>query len=301
MKSKILILIILIGLTGVIILSYLIANTSVLRPADGEIPHVFVSILPQKYFVERIADDTVRVSVMVQPGHSPETYEPMPRQMADLSTAAAYFRIGMPFETSWMNKIQAVNANMRIVDTREGIELREFDGHHHHEGDTGHLDSKDPHIWLSPELVKQQAKTMCDALIELYPDNAEFYRRNLEQFTLELSQLSEEIRETLKDLPTREFMVFHPSWGYFADEFGLVQIPIEVEGKEPTAKELADIVELAKEKSIKVIFVQSQFSTSIADRVAESIGGKVVSLDPLAEDYVSNLRTIASCFAKELR
>lgn len=305
MRSKLFISVMLVCLVTLVVLSsHIFLDTRTPEFASGTVPDVFVSILPQKYFVERIAGDTVRVSVMVQPGHSPATYEPTPKQMADLSNAVVYFSIGVPFEAIWLDRIQAVCTDVLVVDTRCGIELRDIDARHHHdeeENPGSHLESKDPHTWLNPELVKLQAKTICDALSQLEPSYEDFYRRNLQEFTAELSELSDEIRRTLSNLPTREFMVFHPSWGYFADEYGLRQIPIEIDGKEPTAKELAGIIELAKEKNIQVIFVQSQFSTSTADRVAETIGGQVISIDPLAEDYVSNLRSIVDCLEKELR
>lgn len=271
--------------------------------------NVFVSILPQKYFVERIGGKDVRVSVMVPPGGNPATYEPTPRQIASLSRAQVYFRIGVPFEAGWIHKIQSLNPALLVVDTRTGIKLRPIDRYHRGEDEKGQTESGevhpkeelDPHIWLSPRLVKCQAETILKTLSSLNPGRKSVYQKNFELFCSDLEQVDREIRQALENLPTRKFMVFHPSWGYFADEYDLIQIPIEVEGKEPSPRELARIIEVARREKIKVIFIQSQFSIRSAETVARAIGGHVVPIDPLAEDYLANLRVIASTLATELR
>lgn len=269
---------------------------------------VFVSILPQKYFVERIAGDLVQVEVMVQPGHNPATYEVTSVQLNKLQKAALYFRIGVPFEKAWLPKMNEVNPQLRIIDTRLGIPLRAMpdlegihaqlqgrtDDHHHH-------GEKDPHIWLSPELVKIQAETIYLTLTELLPGSQEILEQNLLTFKAELVELQKEIRNQLAGVTNRRFLVFHPSWGYFAEEFGLVQIPIEIEGKAPAARELAEIIDLARLYDIRVIFVQKQFSTMEAQAVAETINGKVIRIDPLGENYMINLRQIADSFRENLK
>ena len=274
---------------------------------------IFVSIVPQKYFIERITGENFNVHIMVMPGHNPATFEPTPRKMSELKEAHLYFRIGVPFEKAWIKKIAESNPEMKIVDTRKGIELREMDSFYelferikqekHSEIELKEKQQdkmKDPHIWLSPELVKTQAETICDALVEFDENNEVIYRENLKKFKADLNQVHEEIKTIFEHLENREFLVFHPAWGYFADEFGLKQIPIEIEGKSPTAKELSRIIDFAKNKSIKVIFVQSQFSTTEAEAIAESIDGKIIQIDPLAEDYLENLKQIANEMVKEL-
>ena len=208
---------------------------------------VFVSIAPMKYFVERISAESFDVQVLVGPGQSPATYEPTPRQMAKLSDAVVYFRTGVPFENVWIKRIAKANPDMLVVDIRKDIELREMISHSNDNDSDAHEGMRDPHIWLSPSLVKIQARTICDALIEISPGNKNEFEKNLDVFILDLDNLSMEINNALVELESREFMVFHPSWGYFADEFHLKQIPIEIEGKEPGAKELTRIVEYAKE------------------------------------------------------
>ncbi|MBN1948437.1 MAG: zinc ABC transporter substrate-binding protein [Candidatus Cloacimonetes bacterium] len=268
---------------------------------------VFVSILPQKYFVERIAGDLVQVEVMVQPGHNPATYEVTPVQLSKLQKASLYFRVGVPFEKAWLSKLKEVNPNLQIIDTRLGMPLRampDLEGIHAllqgRADDHNHHGEKDPHIWLSPELVKIQAETIYLALAELLPGNREIMEQNLLAFKSELVELQKEIRNLLDGLTNRKFLVFHPSWGYFAEEFGLIQIPIEIEGKAPVARELAAIIDLARQHDIRVVFVQKQFSTMEAQAVAETIKGKVIRIDPLAENYLTNLRQIAYSFRENL-
>jgi zinc transport system substrate-binding protein len=274
--------------------------------ADEGTITVFTSILPQEYFVERIGGDRVEVQALVAPGRSPATYEPTPRQMASLSEAKIFFRIGVPFENAFMPKIQDLTQGLRIVDTREGITLREMKAHHH--GDDGyqhedhHADEEhhhhhggtDPHVWLSPRLVKIQARTIADALIDIDPAGRAIYEKNLAAFVADLDVLDAHLAEALAPVKGKTFMVFHPAWGYFADAYGLEQTPIEIEGKDPSGQQLVRVIEMAKEQGVRVIFVQPQFSRQSAERVAGAIDGAVLPIDPLARDYVGNLERVAT-------
>ncbi|MGC9329181.1 MAG: metal ABC transporter solute-binding protein, Zn/Mn family [Candidatus Hinthialibacter sp.] len=276
---------------------------------DVEPIPVFVSIQPQSYFVERIGGHRVSVDVMVKPGHNPAAYEPTPKQIASLAQAKIYFRIGVPFEHVWMHRISQVNPKMKIVDTRQNVPLRAMESRHHHDEADAHKHPednipdtfKDPHIWLDPQLVKIQAQTICDALSEIDPAHRSDYQANLKKFHENLDQLDREIREILKHLRIRRFLVFHPSWGYFADAYDLNQIPIEIEGKEPTARQLAEFLELAKQEKIKTIFIQPQFDKNIAGVIAEAIGGTVMTLDPLAKDYLNNMKESAKRMQEAMR
>ena len=269
---------------------------------------VFVSIAPQAYFVERVGGDRVTVETLVKPGHSPATYEPTPRQMAALSEARLFFRIGVPFENALIPRIAKTMASLRIVDTRDGITLQEMKTHRHDRGaDHTHAEAparregKDPHIWTSPRLVKQQARTIAAALTETDPDGKDVYERHLAAFVKDLDDLDARLSETLRPVAGKTFMVFHPSWGYFADAYGLRQEPIEIEGKEPNARPLARLMETARAKGVKVIFVQPQFSRAKAQTVAEAIGGAVVPIDPLARDYIRNLESVAAAVKEALQ
>ena len=250
--------------------------------------HVTVSILPQRYFVERVGGEYVTVNVMVEPGANPATYEPQPEQLRALNLADVYFSIGVPFEDVWLERFASVNENLLLVDTTQGIERQ---------GDPEH---PDPHIWLSPALVKVQAQTIYETLSQLDPAHQETYRANLESFLADIDALDADIRETLTGVENRKFMVFHPSWGYFARDYGLEQLPVEVEGQEPSAAELAALVARAKQEGIKVIFAQPEFSTRSAETIAQEIGGEVLLISPLAPDWLDNLRRVAEVLAKRM-
>jgi zinc transport system substrate-binding protein len=273
---------------------------------------VTVSIAPQRYFVERIAGEGVDVNVMVEPGASPATYEPKPEQLAALSQSAAYFSIGVPFENVWLDRIAEANPEMRIVDTAAGIERVPIEAHSHEAGaDEDHSDDEgddhdhaggapDPHIWLSPSLVKVQARTIAEALIDLDPDRQAAYEANLDAFLADIEDLEGTIEEALSGVESRKFLVFHPSWGYFAEDFGLEQVAIEVGGQEPSARELAELIALAEEEEIRVVFAQPEFSAEDATTIAEEIGGEVIMVSPLAEDWLNNMSKVADTFAEAL-
>jgi len=268
---------------------------------------VFASIIPQKHFLEKIGGDLVDVSIMVMPGASPATYEPTPRQMARLAKAKAYFSIGVPFENSWLERIASASSEMVIIPTGKGIQKIPMAVHAHDESEgksDGHGDGiLDPHIWLSPERVRLIAANICAGLIQLDTVNTVVYEANLVAFLEDLDRLDEDIRASLAKVPDgqRSFMVFHPSWGYFAEQYGLLQIPIETEGQSPSPRELVEVVERGRELGISVVFVQPQFSDKSAKVIASEIGAQVVPLDPLAEDWADNLRSAAEAFRQELR
>jgi len=253
---------------------------------------VFVSIPPQAYFVERVGGPRVAVEALVRPGQDAHTYEPAPRQMAQVARARVYFRIGFPFENTLIPRLQSNVPGLLIVDTRQGIALRSL------EGEPG---APDPHIWMSPTLVIRQVQTMRDVLIRLDPAGENEYRANAERFIAELRQVHSRIAEALAPLQGRALLVYHPAFGYFADEFGLKQVPVESAGKEPTSRQLARLIELARAQGIKVVFLQPQFSQAGARAVAEAIGGAVVPLDDLAYDYLNNLETMARTIQEALQ
>lgn len=268
--------------------------------ADGLI--VTVSILPQQYFVERIGGERVKVNVMVAPGDSPHNYEPKPEQMTALSQSAAYFSIGVDFEGAWLDKIAAANPNMLMVDTIADVDRLPMAAHSHegeedHDEDEEHEeDGLDPHVWTSPELVKIMSQSIYAALAQLDPDHQAEYQKNLDQFVQEIDTLEAEIRQNLAGLEGKKFFVFHPAWGYFANDFGLEQIPIETGGTEPSAKELAALIDEARHEGVRVIFVQPEMSTKAAETIAAEIGGSVVPISPLAYDWMSNLSLVAEAF-----
>jgi zinc transport system substrate-binding protein len=257
---------------------------------------VTVSIDPQKYFVEKIGGRAVDVSVMLPKGASPATFEPSPGNMRQLSGSTLYFAVGVPFERAWLKKFHEAAPHMTLVRTDDGIEKMPMDSHH---GDAG---APDPHVWLSPPLVMVQARNMLHALLAADPSNRASYQANYGRFIAEVVELDLEILDRFAAKPGNgRFMVYHPSWGYFAKAYGLEQIPVEHEGKEPTAKELARLIGLAKDLQVKVIFAQAQFSSKSARLIADAVGGRVVIADPLAQDWAANLREVSRQFLDAMR
>ncbi len=260
---------------------------------------VFVSVLPQATFVASVGGEHVKVGALTRPGQNHETFEPTPQQVADIARADLFIGIGMPFEQAWLPRLRAANPRMRVLDAREGIDLLPLD-HHDHDEAPGHAgpvptadEAGDPHLWTSPLLAARMSASIRDTLTELDPAHAEDYARNQARFAAELAALDQEIRRQLKDLPSRTFLVFHPAWGYFAQAYGLTQVPIEQGGKEPGARTLVTLIEEAKRDQIRVVFVQPQSDPRFADQIARAIGGQVIAIDPLAPDYVANLRAVA--------
>lgn len=259
--------------------------------------NVHVSILPQKYFVERIGGETVKVDVLVKPGKNPATYSPSPDQMKTLAASDVYFRIGVPFENGILHKIEAI-AGITIVDTRKDIVLRAMDGHHHEDTD---FTGKDPHIWMNPVMVKTQARTIFQTLAAIDPDHRDAYETNYDGFTQELDALDNRLQTMLNGLKGENLFVFHPTFGYFTDAYGLNQVAIETMGKAPKGKTLANIIKLAKKQNARVIFAQPQFDRTAAEKIASAINGSVVAIDPLAYDYPANMEKIAQTIVDALK
>ncbi len=289
-------------------------------------PIVSVSIVPQHFFVEKIAGDTVEVNVMVQPGHSPHTYEPKPSQMVALEKSDVYFAIGVSFETTWLPRFKSAKPSLVVVETDKEVQKIAMAAHSHGEDDHKHDHSHghkhdhkhdykhkhdhkdehanytlDPHIWMDPISVKVQAQAIAAGLSAAYPQHAQLYRTNLLAFEAELDALDAQIREKLSGLSHHSFMIFHPNMGYLAARYGLEQIAIEIEGKEPKPAALAALIKEAKEHDVKVIFVAPQFSTKSAQTIAKEIGGTVAHLNALAFDWDKELLKSVDALASALR
>ena len=250
---------------------------------------VFVSIAPQKYFVERIGGEHVRVEVMVKPGESPATFNPNPKKMSRLANAKLYFSIGVPFERIWISRLKAIQPDLKFISLNQNLSSKIKSGHSQ--------DKQDPHIWLSPLLVKKMVTGIEVALSKEKPERAGFFKINHIALAQELDILDQEIRDILANGKTRSFMVFHPAWSYFAEAYGLEQISIEHNGKEPGPRTLQEIINKGKKFNIKTIFVQKQFGLSVAKKIAKMIGATIQEMDPLAENYFENMRQTAKAIS----
>lgn len=302
---------------GLILYLALAAGPTPALAADG--PRVVaVTIAPQEFFLKKVGGRRVEPLVLVPAGADPHVFEPRPGQMKALSKAAVYFTIGLEMEAAWLPKFQSANPAMRVVRTEADIPRLPMAEHVHeehgnaltehqepgreHAAESGHAEEhhhglRDPHTWLSPALAKLQAQAMARALADLDPSGAAEYAANAAAFAAECDNLARDLTTLLSDLPSRTFMVFHPSWGYFARDFDLTQLPIEVEGKEPSPRELARLVDEAREHGIRAIFVAPQFSRRTAEVVAREVGASLVEADPLADDWADNLRRVARALA----
>ncbi len=254
-----------------------------------------VSIMPQKFFLEQLAGDLVEVVVMVPPGASPHTYEPRPSQMMALHAAKVYFTIGVEFEKAWLERFRQLNKHLVLVDTSQGIEKMPVDGKTKDGGQKQGVNRYlDPHIWLSPRLVMRISRTMAASLISLDPEHQRLYQQRLIAWENKLEQLDEALYQATRPMQNHPyFLVFHPSWGYFARDYGLRQLAVEQHGSEPGPRSLVKLIDRSRQLGIKIIFVHPQYQGN-SDRVlARALNGKVVKIDPLATDWLDSLKNLA--------
>lgn len=265
--------------------------------ASRKLP-VVVSILPEKYLVERVGGDLVDVDVLIQPGADPHLFEPKPSQMKVLARAKIFFALGLPFEGSLLPRLKTLNPDLNLVHVDEGIFIYPMEtrsGIHGHErsekenNGSQHLPG-DTHIWNSPGNVNRIVRNVTSALVRLDPLNRDTYLDNCFSFLLEVDEIDCSLREMLLEKRGSKFLVFHPAWGYFAREYGLVQVPVEIEGKEAKPSDIQALIEVARKDKIEVVLVSPQFSDKSAQILAREINGRVVKIDPLAENWIENMK-----------
>ncbi|HEC1736242.1 TPA: zinc ABC transporter substrate-binding protein [Campylobacter coli] len=257
-------------------------------------PIISVSIPPQAFFVEKIAKDSVEINILIPPNSDEHTMEFKPQALKKLEQSKIYFLADLELEKILGEKFKSVLKNVKIVNINEGIHLLEGGHEHEHDHDGHHAEEEhdehnDPHVWLDPVLVKKLAQNITQALVQSFPKNKEFYEANLANFLKELDQMDAQIAEKLKNIKRNEFIVYHPSWAYLAKRYNLVQIPVEIDGKEPKSKDLQNLIKLAKEKDIRVIFVQPGFPENSAKVLAKELNAQIVSINHLARNWDEEL------------
>lgn len=240
---------------------------------------VVVSILPLAEFVEQVGKDKVEVTVIVPPGADPHLFELTPVQLKKISQAQLYVEVGsgLNFELTWMDKIKLIYKDMLICNSSIGITLVD----------------KDPHIWLSPRNAKTMVENISEALIKVDPLSQKYFKKNSIEYINKLDLLDQEIKARLEGVKNRRFISYHPSWGYFAKEYDLIQIAIEDEGKEPSAASLVHIIDQTRAFNISIILVSPQYNIKSAEVVAKEVGAQIIKADPLSMDYINNLRKLA--------
>lgn len=264
----------------------------------------FAGIPPTAFLVEQIGGERVFVQCLLRPGDNPHTYEPNPRQTAALGRAEIYFSSGFPFERSLIRNLADGGAGIRVVHTESGIlgsQGREHDPEKHDSGEPDAAGHEDPHIWLSPALLRIQANAIYDGLKPVDPLLASFYRGNLNRFLSGLDTLDRWIVRTLAPYRGRSFLVFHPSFGRYAEAYGLRQIAIEMEGKSPSPRQLSAFVQTARKENIRVVFVEPQFESRSAKAVADAIGGRIERMDPMARNVFESIRNFTLALVRAFR
>ena len=280
-------------------LALLLTACAPAAPAQAEQMTVTVSVLPQVYFVQKIAGDLVSVQAIVGSGDDPHTYEPTAEQMRVVAKSRLYFSIDVEFEDAWLARFRAANPGMTIVDSAAGVERLPIPAS---VGETNTEGEPDPHIWFSPERVKQVSQNMADALIAADPAHAENYRANLANWLEEIDTVDADVRAALAGITRGTFLVIHPAWGYFARDYGLTMLSVENRGQEPGPEELARLIKLAREDDIRTVFVQKGVSQKLAESIAAQLGAaKLVVLDPMARDWSANMRLLAAQLAEALK
>jgi len=254
---------------------------------------VVVTLIPFADFVRQVGGDMVDVDVMVPPGASPHSYEPTPSQMVSLSNTEVYVQVGsgIEFEIIWMEKLIEQNPEMAAINGSTGIDLMV--------SSDPDEPGMDPHIWTSPINTKTTVQNILDGLIAVDPDNEAYYRSNAESYLDQLDELDAYIHGKLDGYSNRYFLIYHPSFGYFSSEYGLEQIAIEHEGKEPTPQVLQNCIDLAKQYDLNYVFIEPQFVLQYAETIANATGGETVTVDALSEHYIPSMRSVADALALE--
>ena len=257
---------------------------------------IAVTIAPQQEFVEAIGGNKVEVLLIVPPGADLHIAQLDYSQLSKLEQAKIYAKVGsgVEFELTQLDNLLSINPDMLVVDCSIGIKLQEITTSYEEDSENDQHDNLDPHIWLSPSNAGIMVQNITRGLIQVDPANKSYYEDNRDSYLAKLTQLENDINDSLFNITNLIFMVYHPAWGYFATSFNLTMIPVEEEGKEPTPAGLAHLIDQAKEYGIKVIFVSPQYRTHNAEAIAAEIDGTVVFIDPLAEDYIDNLRSVAA-------
>ena len=257
---------------------------------DHDHIRVVTTIEPLTEFVEQVGGDRVRVMTMVPSGASPHTYEPTPGQMTRLSTAQLYIKVGtsIEFELVWLDKLLKMNDSMRVCNVSEHLVLLKTDVHTHDTDHTG-----DPHVWLSLRNASSMIEIISDALSSIDPAHEDEYRKNAHAYQDQLDSLDRTITRLLAEKERRMFITYHAAWHYFATDYDLEQQVIEVNNKEPSARTIQHIIEIAGQHGVRVIFASPQFDRKYAENIARAIDGQVIFIDPLAKQYIENMDTIA--------
>ncbi|MCL2764330.1 MAG: zinc ABC transporter substrate-binding protein [Treponema sp.] len=285
-----------------LILFFSIIFSSCLRQEQHDGILIAVSIPPQEWFVSQIAGDKASVLILVPPGQNPHNYEPTPRQIQSLANASAWILSGTEFEIALRPKIEALFPDLLIIDGTEGVNFRMLLDHEHHDCDHDHSSLEiDRHTWLGrmPSIIL--ANRIMQTLYHLDRSNENYYLERMVNTVQDIQDVFNELEIILAPLKGRSVFVYHPSFGYFLDEFGIEQEAVETGGKEPTPRELNNLISKITSEQPAAIFVQTQFPVNAARTIAGAVGADVIELDPLAQNWLENIRYIGEALKRTVR
>ncbi|MCC8146032.1 MAG: zinc ABC transporter substrate-binding protein [Bacteroidales bacterium] len=265
---------------------------------------IMVTIEPQRYFAEQLADTFYSIQTMVPPGTSPESYDPSPQQMTQLAKSMAYFQIGyLGFENVWIEKLKNNNPELRFFNNGEGIDYIHSTAHSHEHEDGHHHDCSgvgvDPHTWSSPKQARIIATNMYNAFLNIDVENTRTYYINYIKLLEEIDETDRIVQEYLNKSNQKAFIIYHPALSYLARDYGLTQYAIEMDGKEPSAEQIKELIDTAKEKNIKTVFIQQEFDKKNAETIAKETGCKLVTINPLSYHWKEEIIRIAKALSDE--
>lgn len=268
--------------------------------SHNEVNRATVTIEPVKYFVDRLTGGNIETNVMVPMGASPATYSPTSNQIARLSSSKLYIGAGhLGFEKAWMGRIKELNEEMEIINLSDNVALirgeEEVHGDHVHEGGV------DPHIWMSPKVVLEFLPEIKEALIRNFPELQETITEKYPKLEKEIEKINQEYENACSQLRQRKFLIFHPALTYLARDYGLEQIPIEYEGKEPSPKKLRALIDRANSEDIRLIFIQAEFDKKNAEMVQEATRAQLAVINPLGYDWPESMKQILDLFESHLK
>jgi len=287
----------------VFVLVFAVVSCKKQKPSHEESkgkPVVLVSIAPYKTMVEKIAGDTVQVETIVPKGASPHGFEPSPKNVEHLKDAKVWFIMGEGFEQKLTSTIKDYNEDIVIFDLRKNIDLlcqdEEFIEHSSH-GCMGH-EGGDVHLWLSPMLMRYQIHHIGHTLQRAFPEHGKMYEENLMTLSKQLAELNEEVKQNMYPFHRRVIVVSHPAFGYFCQDYQCVQIPVEVEGKDPPMKHIEAILERARKNKAKVVIAIPQYNNRGAQLIAKRLNLPLVTFDPYAPEYIENVKRLSEIIGR---
>lgn len=288
---------------NILLLFITLLFVSCLQP-KSEKQMITVSIMPQKYFADKIVGKQMDVMCMVPAGSNPEAYDPSPNQLIQLNKSKAYIAIGnLGFELAWLGKLKQNHPELRIFNSSDSIylisEIENEEGIHSEKAELNHEHvGPDPHIWSSPKTTRRMVLNIYNAIVAIDSTHQKLYYTNLQKALAEIDTLDASITTKLSKVKNRSFLIYHPALTYLARDYRLNQFSVEFNGKEPTPQHIKTLINVARREKINVIFVQKEFDVKNASILSKETGSKIVVINPLSYEWAKGLTEIVDALAK---